>query len=286
MNRLIAGLTALSLATLACSVNVDMGNQATPQIGPTQTETIDVPKPDADSAVVTLNMGAGTLALSGGSESLISGTVDYNVAEWKPTVEITGSTVTVRQGGDGNGNISSWPGGNVVNDWELKVGDVPMELTVNAGAYQGNFNLGGVPLRRLEINDGAATANVRFDEANPEEMTELVYKTGASTVTLTGLANANFEKMSFDGGAGAYTLDFAGELQRDATVDVTSGVSTLTLIVPAGTHAIITSDSAVSSVTTTGEWSTSGSTYTAAGDGPTLTINVDTGVSTLNLIRK
>ena len=286
MKRLIAGLTALSLATLACSVNVDMGNQATPQIGPTQTENIDVPKPDGDLAVVTLNMGAGTLSLSSGSESLISGTVDYNVAEWKPVVETDGQSVTVRQGGDREGNFNAWPGGNVVNDWELQVGDMPMELAINAGAYQGNFNLGGVPLRRLEINDGAATANVRFDEANPEEMTELVYKTGASTVTLTGLSNANFEKMSFDGGAGAYTLDFSGELQRDASVDITSGVSTLTLIVPEGTHAVITSDSAVSSVTTTGEWSTSGSTYTAAGDGPTLTINVDTGVSTLNLIRK
>lgn len=286
MNRLIAGLTALSLATLACSVNVDMGSRATPQIGPTQTETIDVAAPDAESAVLNLHMGAGTLSLTGGGEALVSGTVDYNVVEWKPVIETDGNTVTVRQGGDTNGSINAWPGGSVVNDWQLEVGDMPMELTVNAGAYQGNLKLGGVPLLRLEINDGAATSNVRFDEANPEEMTELVYKTGASTVTLTGLANANFETMTFDGGAGAYTLDFSGDLQRDGTVEITSGVSTLTLIVPEGTQAVITSDSAISSVTTTGEWSTSGSTYTAAGDGPTLTINVDTGVSTLNLIRK
>lgn len=286
MNRVIAGLTALGLATLACSVNVDMGNQATPAIGPTQTENIDVPAPKGDSVSLTLSMGAGTLALSGGGSSLVSGTVDYNVAEWKPVIETNDTAVTLRQGGDTNGNINAWPGGTVVNDWQLQLGDTPLDLNVHAGAYQGNLKLGGVPLRRLEIDDGAATANVRFDEVNPEEMSELVYKTGASTVTLTGLANANFESMSFDGGAGAYTLDFAGELQRDATVKITSGVSTLTLIVPTGTHAIITTDSALSSVTTTGEWSTSGSTYTAAGDGPTLTINVDTGVSTLNLIRK
>ncbi len=286
MNRVLAGLTALGLATLACSVNVDMGNQATPAIGPTQTENIDVPAPTGDSVSLTLSMGAGTLALSGGGSSLVSGTVDYNVAEWKPVIETNGTAVTVRQGGDTNGNITTWPGGTVVNDWQLQLGDTPLDLSVHAGAYQGNLKLGGVPLRRLEINDGAATANVRFDEVNPEEMSELVYKTGASTVTLTGLANANFESMSFDGGAGSYTLDFAGELQRDASVKITSGVSTLTLIVPEGTHAIITTDSALSSVTTTGEWSTSGSTYTAAGDGPTLTITVDTGVSTLNLIRK
>ncbi|MBL8095653.1 MAG: hypothetical protein JNL73_15880 [Anaerolineales bacterium] len=286
MNRLIAGLTALSLATLACSVNVDMGSRATPAIGPTETETIDVPRPDAESAEVTLSMGAGTLTLSGGGESLISGTIDYNVAEWKPVIETDGNAVTVRQGGDTNGSFNAWPGGSVVNDWELLLGDLPVDLSVHAGAYQGNLNLGAVPLQRLEINDGAATTNVRFDDVNPEEMTEFIYKTGASTVTLTGLANANFAEMSFDGGAGAYTLDFSGDLQRDATVSISSGVSTLTLIVPEGTHAVITSDSALSSVTTTGEWSTSGSTYTAEGEGPTLTIKVDTGVSTLNLIRK
>lgn len=286
MKRLIAGLAALSLATLACSVNVDMGTGATPAIGPTETETIEVARPDGDSAKLTLTLGAGTLALDGGGEGLVNGTVDYNVAEWKPVVETDGTTVTVRQGGDTNGNFNAWPGGTVVNDWQLTLGDLPLDLNVQAGAYQGNLNLGGVPLQRLEINDGAATSNVRFDEANPEKMSELIYKTGASTVTLTGLANANFETMSFDGGAGAYTLDFSGDLQRDATVKISSGVSTLTLIIPAGTHAVITSDSALSSVTTTGEWSTSGSTYTAAGDGPTLTISVDTGVSTLNLIRK
>ena len=127
---------------------------------------------------------------------------------------------------------------------------------------------------------------MRIDDVNPEEMTEFIYKTGASPVTLTGLANANFAEMSFDGGAGAYTLDFSGDLQRDATVSISSGVSTRSPIVSEGTHAVITSDSALSSVTTTGEWSTSGSTYTAEGEGPTLTIKVDTGVSTLNLIRK
>ncbi|HRF49520.1 MAG TPA: toast rack family protein [Anaerolineales bacterium] len=286
MNRVLAGLMALSLATLACSVNVDMGSQATPAIGPTETETIDVAAPDSESAQLTLAMGAGSLTLTGGGEALVSGTVDYNVTEWKPVVEVDGDAVTVRQGGDTNGNFNTWPGSSVVNDWQLAVGDTPLDLTINAGAYQGNLKLGAVPLRRLEINDGAATANVRFDELNPEEMTELIYKTGASTVTLTGLANANFETLRFDSGAGSYTLDFSGDLQRDATVEISSGVSTLTLIIPEGTHAIVTSDSALSSITTTGEWSTSGSTYTAAGEGPTLTITVDTGVSTLNLIRK
>ena len=45
-------------------------------------------------------------------------------------------------------------------------------------------------------------------------MSILRYETGASTVKLNGLANANFGTLIFSGGAGDYTLDFSGDLQR------------------------------------------------------------------------
>ena len=59
------------------------------------------------------------------------------------------------------------------------------------------------------------------------------YETGASLVTLTGLANANFSLFEFSGGAGNYTLDFSGELNRDATVSITTGLGNLRIVIPA-----------------------------------------------------
>jgi hypothetical protein len=53
-------------------------------------------------------------------------------------------------------------------------------------------------------------------------------------VELKGLANANFEQMSFTSGAGDYTLSFNGDLQRDASVTIDSGFGTVNIIVPEG----------------------------------------------------
>jgi hypothetical protein len=68
-------------------------------------------------------------------------------------------------------------------------------------------------------------------------MSILRYSTGASTVKLIGLANANFSTLTFSGGAGNYTLDFSGDLQQDAVVTIDSGLGNLSLIIPEGVNA-------------------------------------------------
>jgi len=275
-------VAALAVASLACSINLNVPRLKT---GPTETVTISEAGPDGDAvAEVSLTMGAGSLSLTGGADGLVSGEIKYNIAEWKPTVTNQDGKVTIEQGpSDG---INGIPGDDIVNDWELKLGNAPMELTINAGAYEGTVDLSGVPLRNLSINDGASKSEVKFDSLNPEEMDELRYETGASSVTLTGLANANFTDLIFKGGAGDYTLDFSGTLQRDASVDVTTGVSSLRIVIPEGMTAKVTVDSAISDVDTEGTWTTSGDTYETSGSGPTLTINVDMGVGSLKLVTK
>ena len=66
---------------------------------------------------------------------------------------------------------------------------------------------------------------MKFPKLNRVEMDSLYYQTGASNVHLSDLANANFASMVFRSGAGNYTLDFSGELQRDAEVKIESGIS-------------------------------------------------------------
>ena len=108
-------------------------------------------------------------------------------------------------------------------------------------------------------------------------MSEFNYSTGASDVRMEGLANANFERFIFNGGAGNYTLDFSGDLQRDATVSVDCGLSDLTLIIPQGVNVVITIDSALADINLGDGWSQKGSVYSQQGDGPTLTIIVNMG---------
>jgi len=284
MRKLVLILLVLGLATLACgpNFNLDVPRLRT---GPTETITIDEPNPDSDQATeVELDLGAGNLILSGGADGLVTGTIETNVAEWEPKVERTADRLTIQQGNN-NSNFG-FPEDDIVNKWDLQLGDAPMELTIDAGAYDGQMELGGLNLERLTIRDGASSVNVNFSEPNQTEMDMFRYSTGASTVTLEGLANANFDDMVFDGGAGTYTLDFSGELQRDATVNIKAGVCTLTIIIPEGTAARINLDGGLTTVKTEGTWSASNDTYETSGAGPKLTINVDLGAATLTLINK
>ncbi len=279
-HALFVAIAALAAASLACSINI---NVPTLKTGPTETFTVNEAAPaGAKVAAVAINMGAGKLSLSGGSSSLLSGEVKYNVPEWKPTVEVSGDTVTLSQQlKDQNIGI---PDKNVVNEWTLQLGSTPMNLTVNAGAYDGELDLSGVPLRSLTVHDGASNASVNFNEPNPEQMDTLAYETGASNVKLLGLANANLQTLKFTGGAGSYELDFSGTLQRDANVEVHTGVSSVKITVPAGTQAKVTVTGALNNVSTEGTWTSSGKTYETQGSGPTLTITVDSGAGSLTLV--
>lgn len=272
----------LAAAGLACSTSITLPRIST---GPTETLTIEVPLPIDDSvADVTLMMGAGEFNLSGGAEGLAAGTIQYNVANWQPTITRDGSALTIEQSPPGG--VNTYWGDDVVNDWTLRLGATPMDLTVRAGAYRGRMELGGLRLRSLEIIDGASQTDLTFGSPNPESMGELTYTTGASKATLTGLANANFEALYFKGGAGDYTLDFSGDLQQDATVTVSAGVGQLRVVVPSGTAARVSVTSGVGNITTEGPWSVNGSRYESSGEGPVLTIRIDMGVGNLILARQ
>jgi hypothetical protein len=160
-----------------------------------------------------------------------------------------------------------------------------MNLSIDSGAYDGKFELGGLSLTRLEIKDGASNVEVSFSEPNPVEMSTFTYNTGASDVKLTGLANANFSLLDFSAGAGDYTLDFSGELQRDASIKIESGLSNLIIIVPEGVSAVVTVESGLSNVNAGSGWERSGEDYIQKGEGPTLTFVIEMGAGNLTLAR-
>jgi len=275
-------LSIFIIATLACSISLPVDTAKT---GETQTFNINEPAPTDSSGSAKLNvtMGAGTLQIAGGGAGLVEGSVRYNVAEWKPVVtrQSDGATIKID-----TQLTKSIPNNNVINDWNLKLGNVPMDFTLKAGAYSGTLDLSGIPLTNLNISDGASSAKVLFNSPNPVKMNNFSYKTGASTVELDGLANANFTDMTFDGGAGSYTLDFSGNLQQQSNVLVTAGVSNVTINLPANSNSQVTITGALNDVNATGTFNIDGKIYRTGGSGQLLNITVDMSVGSLDLVSK
>lgn len=281
--KALAAIAALSVAMLACTFTFDNQVQGV-TIGSTETTEIEVPAPDSEQATeVKLEFGAGELKIgSGDSEFLVSGSATYNVEEFEPVVTISESKVKISQQMD-DINLIPVIGDDLENRWDLSLGSYPIELDIAAGGYQGEFDLGGIPLLALRIAEGAAKTDLSFSELNPVEMDTLRYDTGASQATLTGLANANFRDMDFRSGAGDYRLDFSGDLQQDADVSIKSGLSSIVIIVPEGTPATIHFQGGLVNVERSGSWRISGGVYTLSGEGPELTITVEMGAGNLEL---
>ena len=271
-------IATAALILLGCSLTVNV-----PTVDTTVTRVFEISEPisiNTNMSNVEIEMGAGRLTISSGAANLVEGTVTYNVTDWAPTVSQISNGVLLSQDHTTNVGISD---NDIENDWDLKLGQTPIDLKISAGAYEGTIDLSGLSITNLEVNDGASKATIRFDLLNPVEMQRLEYKTGASQVELIGLANANVSTITFDSGAGSYTLDFSGELQRDITVHIASGMSDTRIVVPEDTHITVEVTSGLSNVSPSGTWTISGSTYSSGSGSPEIHIYVDMAMGNLTL---
>jgi len=286
MNRnFLPFLLVLILATMACGFSVNIPSAPTP--GPEVTDEIAVAVPEAATSEdevsaetrLKISFGAGELSLSpGAGDMLVEGTATYDVPNFKPEIKVEGNIVEIKQGEFKSLNV-----GDFKNEWDLELGETPMELEINAGAYQGRYDFSGLALTNLTIKDGASDVDVSFSAPNLTEMSVFRYETGASNVELTGLANANFSTLIFNGGAGDYTLDFSGESKQDATARIETGLGNLMLVIPEDVDARVTVEGGAINVNHSSGWGQSNRTYTQDGSGPTLTIIVKMGAGNVTI---
>ena len=277
MKYLFAFLTILTLATMACGFSVNLPSVPTP--GPEVTDEITVAIPESGEPRLKISFGAGDLTMSPGAEDfLVDGTAIYNVPNFKPEIIESDGSIEIKQGEFKTLNVADFK-----NEWNLKLAETPMELEINAGAYKGSYEFGGLALTDLTIKDGASDVEASFSAPNPTEMSVFRYETGASSVKLTGLANANFSTLIFNGGAGSYTLDFSGDLQQDATARVETGFGDLNLVVPEGVNSRVTVEGGPANVNHSSGWGQSDHTYTQKGSGPMLTIIVKVGAGNVTI---
>jgi len=168
---------------------------------------------------VEIDFGAGELTLSVGSGDLLLD-ADIETHEDAPRPEIRYRV----QDGVGKLRLKTekrehhrWPRRS---HWDLRFGDkVPLTFEINVGANKGRLDFTDLRVRDLEINAGASSIEIIFRKPNPEVLEHIEINAGAARVRAKGLGNANFERLTFEGGVGIYTLDFRGKLNRKASVD-------------------------------------------------------------------
>jgi len=274
----------LGLTLSGCGFNIELPFKTETKTGPTVTEIIQVPVPDFPPPLdLNLSFGAGKITLlPNPGADLLSGTASYNVADFKPEIIIDDTGVILKQG---NLKLNAIPtiDTSIKNEWNIAIASYPIELAIKAGGYSGEYEFGGLSLTDLHISDGAATVKLKFSTPNAAAMNSFRYETGASNITMEKLGNANFQTMIFQSGAGNYSLDFSGILQRDASVFVETGLSRLVISVPEGVQTEVNFEGPLAKILTSGNWKESGNEYILEGQGPKLTITIETKAGTVTL---
>lgn len=129
------------------------------------------------------------------------------------------------------------------NYWRIELGSgVPMDLNIDIGAADCRFDLGGVRLKGLDLNIGAADADIRFSERNPEALSKITVDAGASSLVMTELANSNFRFLEFDGGVGSYEIDFDGQFDFEAEALISVGLGSLDIFIPGNVGVRLSAD--------------------------------------------
>jgi len=201
-----------------------------------------IPLGEIDSLKVGIKFGAGRLDLISGGEDFFEGDFQYENSILKPRInyEVLGKMGVLNLSQSIKKDISlPWPYKNI---WNLKLpSNIPLQLYIYSATYNGNIDLTNLRIENFYLNSGASQTNIIFNQPNLVDLKNINIKTGASTVKIIGLANANFDEMNFTGGAGSYTFDFAGNLAKKSKVNIEVGMAKVTLKIPStmGTKMII-----------------------------------------------
>jgi hypothetical protein len=209
---------------------------------------IVVPYPAANDLHLRIDLGACRLeARPGEVESWVAGTCHDPTGKRAPIVRTEERPVTITEADPSLERIPAFFGRGPRYNLELGK-ERPFALTIETGASEFDIDLGGVPLKALTVRQGAGRFNLDFSTLNPEPMTLLEVLSGAASIELENLANANFSRMHLSGGAAGYELDFGGELSRDAEVTIETSLSGAEIAVPSSTAAKIVAETTVGSV--------------------------------------
>jgi hypothetical protein len=117
--------------------------------------------------------------------------------------------------------------------WELTLPrKYRTEMTIKLGACQADIDLGGMPLELIEMDVGAAEVLLIFSQPNPSAAERMIFEAGAADFAIEKLGNANFKRLSFDGGIGKFEFDFSGEYHYKCRASISVGLGKAIIRIP------------------------------------------------------
>jgi hypothetical protein len=121
--------------------------------GPAQYESKTIEIAGAEAVRVNLEMSAGDLRVSSGSDKLMRADFVYNVPRWKPDVRSSNTagraSISITQPSI-HGSI-----GNNRYEWDVKLNrQIPADVSVRFGAGEANLDLSAVPLKSVDVEMG------------------------------------------------------------------------------------------------------------------------------------
>jgi hypothetical protein len=121
------------------------------------------------------------------------------------------------------------------NRWDIVLSNkYESKLDLSIGACDAKIDLGGLPLRELSINFGAASGIIEFSKPNSIRLEEFRLDAGASSLDLQSIGNANFSRFEFSGGVGSFKLDFRGEYKGESEIYIEIGLGSADITLPIG----------------------------------------------------
>jgi hypothetical protein len=184
---------------------------------------------------VEVTYGAGTFRLGpAGGGHLYRARIRYDEDAFSPTHELVGNQLRIGvQGTSSSGRRVSLRGDMDEAELDLQLGRrVPTRLELSLGAVRADLDLGGIPLRALELSTGASDTSIRVSSPNPESLGSATFKVGAAAFAAQDLGNLRAREIRVEAGVGEVKLGFGGLSTPETTVRASVGLGALELTVP------------------------------------------------------
>lgn len=181
---------------------------------------------------VNVEYGAGTLTLASAAPgTLYRADLHYDRSVFTPRMEYADGRLRVGMSSANNVRGRNIRGGKLE---VLVTPDVPVDLSLQFGAAEAALDLGGIRVRRLDLQTGASRTALTIPTLNTETVEHAEVHVGAARFEASGLGNLNAPRMAVRGGVGDIILDFTGDWAADMDARIEMGLGSLTLRLPRG----------------------------------------------------
>ena len=110
--------------------------------------------------------------------------------------------------------------------------DVSLNIDFTGGPIDGDFEFGGLTIRKMAISAGAGKLYISFDSPNRISMTKLELEAGAASIKIHKLGNSNLIKGKISTGVSSIHIDLGGQWKQKAEISLESAVANIQLSAP------------------------------------------------------